>query len=135
MVRGKAVARETERRAEAFNAGIESLLVFYAADVVCYPAPGWVEETVLVGHDAIRRLGAVWTENFDEAALEVHEVRDMQDRFLILAEFTGRARDSGRPLRLPFGVVNSNLGEDRKVGTVHFFLSWPEALDAVGLPA
>jgi hypothetical protein len=116
-----------------FNAGIEALLVFYAPDVVCHPAPGWVEETVCIGHDGIRRLGAVWTDNFDEVALEVHEVRDLHDRFLVLAEFTGRARDSAASLRLPFGVVNSDLRDDGRVGTVRFFLTWREALDAVGL--
>jgi hypothetical protein len=120
-------------RAAAFNAGIEALLVFYAADVVCYPAPGWVAEPLCRGHEGIRRLSAVWTENVDDVGLAVHEVRDMHERVLILAEFTGRAKDSGAPTRQPFGAVNSDLRDDGTVGEVRFFLSWQEALEAVGL--
>jgi len=118
---------------EAFNAGIEALLGFYAPDVVCYPAPGWIEVTVCHGHDGFRRLSAVWSENVDHPALEVHEVRDMHDRLLILAEFIGRAKDSGIPIRQPFGVINSDLGDDGKVREARFFLSWQEAREAAGL--
>ncbi|HWX96484.1 MAG TPA: nuclear transport factor 2 family protein [Solirubrobacteraceae bacterium] len=123
----------TRKTREGFSAGIEALLVFYAADVVCYPAPGWVEDAVCHGHDGFRKLSAVWTENFDEVALEVHEVRDMHERILILAEFTGRSKDSGAPVRQPFGVINSDLRDDGKVGEVRFFLGWEQALAAAGL--
>jgi hypothetical protein len=123
----------TRKTSEAFNAGIEALLLLYAPDVVCYPAPGWVEETVCLGHDGIRRLSAVWTENFDDVGMEVHEVRDLRERLVILAEFTGRAKDSGLQIRQRFGVVNSHLDSEGKVGEARFFLSWPEALQAVGL--
>src|SRR2546429_686647 len=51
---------ERDAGAAAFNAGIEALLVFYAPDVVCYPAPGWVAEKVCHGHEGIRRLSSVW---------------------------------------------------------------------------
>ncbi len=123
----------TRRSGEAFNAEIEALLVFYASDVVCYPAPGWVEETVCHGHDGIRRLSAVWSEHLDEVALEVHEVRDLHDRLLVLAELTGRRTNAGARISQPFGIVNSDLRADGKVGEVRFFLSWREALEAVGL--
>ena len=116
-----------------FGAAIETLLTFYAADVVCYPAPGWAEQPVYRGHDGFRRLSSVWSENVDHAALEVHEVRDMHERLLILAEFTGRAKDSGIPISQPFGVINSDLRDDGKVGEARFFLSWQEAREAVGL--
>jgi ketosteroid isomerase-like protein len=123
----------TRKTNEAFDAGIEALLLLYAADVVCYPAPGWVQDAVVHGHDGIRTLSAVWSENFDDVAMEVHEVRDLQQRLVILAEFTGRARDTGAPIRQPFGVVNSHIDREGKVGEVRFFLSWREALEAVGL--
>jgi hypothetical protein len=118
---------------EAFTAGIEALLVFYASDVVCYPAPGWVDAATCHGHDGFRQLSAVWSENVDDPALEVHEVRDLHDRLLILAEFTGRSRDSGMPLRQPFAVINSDLRDDGKVGQARFFLSWQEARKVAGL--
>jgi hypothetical protein len=52
---------------------------------------------------------------------------------LILAEFIGRSKESDAPIRLPFGAVNSDLRDDGKVGEVRFYLSWQEALEAVGL--
>jgi hypothetical protein len=123
----------TDPQAQEFMAGIESLLVFYAPDVVCYPAEGWVEESVCHGHEGIRKLSAVWAESMDDVGLSVKEVRDMHERVLILAELTGRAKDSGAPARQPFGVVNSDLRDDGAVGEVRFFRTWREALDAVGL--
>jgi ketosteroid isomerase-like protein len=119
--------------AEAFQAAIESLLQFYAPDVVCYPAPGWVEEAVCHGHDGIRMLGAVWSEGQDDVAMKIHDVRDLQERLLILAEFSGRDRRSGARVSQRFGVVNSDLREDGRVGEARFFLDWQAALDYVGL--
>jgi SnoaL-like protein len=121
--------------AEAFDRAIEVFLAFYAPDVVCFPAPGWVEEEVCHGHDGLRRLSAVWRANFDGVALEIHEVRDLSERLVILAQFTGRAKDSGMRVSQRFGAINSRLGDDSKVGEVRFFLSWNETLDGVGLSA
>lgn len=118
---------------EMFNTGIEALLVFYAPDVVCYPAPGWIDASVCHGHDGFRELSTVWSDSVDDPALKVHEVRDMHDRLLVLAEFVGRARDSGKPVRQRFGVINSDLRDDGKVGEARFFLSWQDARQAAGL--
>lgn len=116
------------------NAAIEAFLMIYAPDVVCHPAPGWIEgDAVRHGHDGFRELAAVWSENTENGSLEVHEVRDMHDRVLVLAEFTGRTRDTGQPSRQVFGAVNSDLRSDGKVGEVRFFLTWQEAREAVGL--
>jgi hypothetical protein len=120
---------------QAFEATVDSFLAFYAPDVVCYPAPGWVEEEVCHGHDGLRRLSAVWSANFTDVALEIHDVRDLRERLVILAQLNGRDRSSGTPSSQRFGAVNSRLGDDGKVGEVRFFLSWREALDAVGLSA
>jgi hypothetical protein len=117
---------EGDRNA-ALDAGIELLLQFYAPDVVCHPAPGWVDEEVCHGHDGIRRLTAVWTANVQDATMKVHEVRDLRERLLILAELTGRARDTGRPISQRFGLINSDLRADGKVGQARFFMSWDEA--------
>ena len=81
----------------------------------------------------VRRLAEVWTENIDDGALEVHEVRDLRDRVLVLAEFTRRSRGSGEPRSQRFGAVNSDLRGDGRVGEVRFYLTWQEARDAVGL--
>jgi len=60
-------------------------------------------------------------------------VRDLHDRILIFAQFTGRRRDSGEHIGQSFAAVNSDLRADGKVGEVRFFLSRAEASRAVGL--
>jgi hypothetical protein len=133
MLRGRA---KVDRRAVAFTAGIEALLSFYAPDVVCYPAEGWVPEPVCHGHDGIRRLSGMWVANVDGATLNVHEIRDLSERVLVLAELTGQARGSGEPISQPFGIVNSDLRDGGLVGEARFFLSWQEAREAaVGGPS
>jgi hypothetical protein len=122
--------RTTERQTQAFNAGIEALLAFYDPEVICHPAAGWVPEQVCYGHDGIRRLTSTWLENVDGASLNVHEVRDMRERVLVLAELTGSSRETGEPVRQEFGVVNSDIRTGGKVGEAHFFLSWQEAREA-----
>ena len=62
--------------------------------------------------------------------LSVHEVLDLGDRVLVLAELTGSERDTGDPISQPFGAVNSDLRDGGKVGEVRFFLSWQEAREA-----
>jgi hypothetical protein len=132
MPEGDVTAKDPH--AAEFNAGIESLLVFYASDLVCHPAPGWLEgDAVCHGHDGFRKLGAVWTENVDDVAFEIDEVRDLGERVLILARFTGRTRDEGLPVRQPFGVINSDIRADGKVGEARFFLTWGEARRAAGI--
>src|SRR5438874_1037128 len=126
--------RRDTGKAMTVEASIEAFLEFYAEDVVCYPARGWIEgDRLCHGHDGFRGLAEVWTENIDDGALEVHEVRDLRDRVLVLAEFTGRSRSSGEPRSQRFGAVNSDLRGDGRVGEVRFYLTWQEARDAVGL--
>ncbi len=114
----------------AFDAAIEAMLVFYAEDVVCHPAPGWApEDTVYLGHDGVRNLAVVWSESVEGATLDIHEVRDLHDRLVILAQLTGRDRLTGAEACQRFGVLNSELGADGKVHDVRFFLSWEQALE------
>jgi hypothetical protein len=122
--------RTKDRRQGALDDGIETLLQLYAPDVVCYQAAGWVPDDVCHGHEGIRMLSETWSAAVDEPALHVHEVRDLHERVVILAELTGRARDSGEPVSQAFGVVNSDLRDDGKVGEARFFLSWQEAREA-----
>jgi hypothetical protein len=122
--------RTKDRRSGALEDEIEALLQLYAPDVVCYPAAGWVPEEVCYGHDGIRMLSRTWSAAVREPALHVHEVRDLRERLVILAELTGRAPDTGEPISQEFGVVNADLREDGKVGEARFFLSWDEAREA-----
>jgi ketosteroid isomerase-like protein len=118
---------------ELFGAGgTEALLACYATDVIVYSVPGWVEDPVYRGHDGIRRLMALWTENFDDIAFDLHEIRESQERVLALFELTGSIKGSGVPIRQPFGAVSADF-RDGRIGEIRFFLGWDDALKAVGL--
>ena len=41
---------------------------------------------------------AVWTDNFDEFEFHPHEIREVGDRVLVLAETAGRIKGSGVPI-------------------------------------
>jgi len=121
------------RTFEAFSAGgVEAVLPLYSPDVIWYPPPEWIEDAVYRGHDGVRRLTAVWTDNFDDFAWELHEIREVQERVLVLAETTGQIKGSGDPIREAFGVVLSDF-RDGTIGEVHFFNTWQQAREAVGL--
>jgi hypothetical protein len=120
-------------RAETLNAEMEALLKFYAPDVVCYPDRDWVDYEVAHGHDGMRRLIARWTVKVDNFGLRVHEVRDLGARMLVLAEFTGTLKAGGAAASQPFGIVNSSMRADGKVGVAHFYLSWEQARRAAGI--
>ena len=123
----------THKVFEAFGAGgVEAVLDSFAPDIVLHAFPEWPGPSDYRGHDGIRALLAEWTENFDDFEIEVHEVRAVGDRVLVLAETVGRIRGSRVPIRQPFGAVwwdfrNGQVGKGRN------FLTWREALEAAGL--
>ena len=121
------------RTFDAFaGGGIEAALPFFTPDVVAYPFPEWVEESEYRGHKGLRKLIAVWTDNFDEFEFHPHEIREVDDRVLVLAETAGRIKDSGVPIRQPLGQINSDF-RNGLIGRIHNFLTWRQALDAAGL--
>ena len=112
--------------------GIEAALAFYAPDFAWYTGPGWVEDDVYRGHDGARRLDAVFFGNFEDYALELHEIRAVGERVLALYAAIGRIKGSGATVRQPVGMVVSNFREGA-IGEVRSFFSWKEAREAVGL--
>ena len=63
---------------------------------------------------------------------EVHEIRPVGERVLVLTEVVGRAKGSGMPLRQQAAHVFSDF-RDGLIGEDRTFLSWKAALEAVGL--
>ena len=112
--------------------GVEAMVPYFAADVVIRPFPEWVEENEYHGHDGLRAIVGVWTANFDDFELAIQEVREVGDRVLVLGETTGRIKGSGVPIRQPLGMVWSGF-RNGKIGDQRNFLTWQQALEAVGL--
>jgi ketosteroid isomerase-like protein len=118
---------------EAHTAGgIEAALRFYSRDFVWDPGPDWIEDRVYRGHDGARALDAVFTETFDDYAIEAQEILAVGDRVLALYEAVGTVKGSGAPVRQPFGIVLSDF-HDGTIGKVRSYFSWQEAREAVGL--
>jgi ketosteroid isomerase-like protein len=118
---------------QAFAAGgVEEALAFFAPNVVLYAFPEWPGPSEYHGHDGVRALMGEWTENFDDFAMEVHEVREVGDTVLVLAETVGRIKASGLPIRQPFGAIYWDF-RDGQIGETRNFLTWREALEAAGL--
>ena len=118
---------------EAFAAGgVEAALAFWHPDGVMHPFPEWVEESEYRGHDGFRRVLAVWTDNFDDFEATVNEFREVGDRVLVLGETVGQIKGSGVPIRQPIGSVYSDF-RDGLIGEGVNFLTWGQALEAVGL--
>jgi ketosteroid isomerase-like protein len=115
-----------------FNGGIEATLPFYAPDFVWDPGPEWFEEPVYRGHDGIRRLDAIFFDNFDEYDLELHDVRAAGARVVALYEAVGRIKGSRSIIRQPIGIVVDEI-RDGKIAAIRSYFTWPRALKAVGL--
>jgi ketosteroid isomerase-like protein len=112
--------------------GVEALLPFFTTDVVMHPFPEWPDDPVYRGYDGARKLIAAWTDNFEDWGIDVREIRAAGTRVVALTEMTGQIKGSGVPIRQPMGAVFSEIHENT-AGEVHFFLTWLEALKAVGL--
>jgi hypothetical protein len=82
--------------------------------------------------EIVHRADDLFAENFDDFVWELRETRGVQEEVLALAEMTGRIKDSGTPIRKPIGIVASNF-RGAMIGKVRFFITWQQALEAVGL--
>jgi ketosteroid isomerase-like protein len=113
--------------------GIDSMVEFGTPDCVFYPDPSWMEEREYRGRDAVIAFNKTQTDVFgDDFGPEVHDIRAVGDRVLVLAEAVGRAKGSGVPIRQRTAHVFSEF-RDGLIGEDRTFLSWEAALKAVGL--
>jgi ketosteroid isomerase-like protein len=126
---------EIARRAVAAwnDGGVDAVLRFCPEDVAWHPFPEWPDGPgSRTGHDGVRELLDAWTDNFDEWAPAVTEVRDLGDRVLVFGEMAARIKGSGVPIRQPLSWVCWDF-RDGQIGEMRFFLNWDEALEAAGL--
>jgi hypothetical protein len=80
----------------------------------------------------MRRLAAAFSENFDDFRYEVHDIRDAQERVVVLTDMIGRVKQSGAEVSQRLGFVVSSF-RDGMFGEVRAFESWHHALKAAGL--
>jgi ketosteroid isomerase-like protein len=126
---------EVVRRAfEAYASdGLDAVLPFVAPDAVFYPDPSWIEEREYHGRDGFAAFDKTQKDVFgDDFTIEVREIRSVGARVLVLSEAVGRATGSGVPIRQPAAHVLSDF-RDGMIGEDRTFLSWDNALRAVGL--
>ena len=123
-----------ERTRDAFAAdGVEAILRFFAEDCVWYPFPEWLEEPEYRGHDGLRAITGVWTDNFDDFEMIDREIRPVNGRVVALGETAGRIKSSGAAIQQPVGIVYSDF-RDGKIGRIQSFLTWKQALEAAAVP-
>ena len=95
--------------------GIDAVMPLCSADVVWhFDAEESVEDLAYRGRDGIRGAYEVWIESLEDFGWDVHEIRDLGERVLVLADITGVSRDTGVAAR-----VSTNLLADVRDGLIH----------------
>ncbi len=97
-----------------------------------YAYPEWPDDPVYTGHDGLRRVMGGWTDNFDNFQFLANEYRDLGDRVLMLGETAGQIKGTSDSVHQPIGMIYSDF-RDGLVGEVRNYLTWREALEALGL--
>jgi ketosteroid isomerase-like protein len=116
----------------AFNrGGVEAALDYFDPDIEWLGPPEWLEQRLYKGHDGIRKIAAVWTENFNDYRLDLEKAIDAGDRVIALVYQRGRIKGSGNEIEQPIGYDWEV--RDGKGIRVQVYFSWDEALEAAGL--
>ena len=101
-------------------------------DVVWMPAgPAAVERTVYRGYEEVRNGIEAVFETWEVFELQENEVRDLGESTLWFGCVRMRGSASGIELDQEFAI--HSVARNGKVALIHTFLSWREALEAVGL--
>ncbi len=118
---------------QAWNQREADLLLSYAApEIEWMPAgPAAVESAVYRGHDEVASAYAAVWETWDLFQFDEGQVRDLGDSVLWL----GRVKMRGSASQVAFDQEFAAhwVVRDGKLIRIHAFLSWRDALEAVGL--
>jgi ketosteroid isomerase-like protein len=119
---------------EAFNReGIAATARFIREDLEVHPFPEWPGPDVYRGMEGLTQLVEEWTENFDDYRWEPQRFVDAGSRVVVLARHLGETKDQRVTVDQPVSGVFS-FDDDLKIVRMDYFLTWHEALEAVGLP-
>jgi ketosteroid isomerase-like protein len=131
--------RAVQSGLEAYNRGdIEVLILAFHPDVEFQAPPDHGQEGTLGlqpsyrGHDGYREFDADWRSAWHALRIEPQELIDLGDRFLIIAQMTGRGEGSGVSLSQNVAVLNT-FNDAGKVIREQRYFDHAEALEAVGL--
>jgi ketosteroid isomerase-like protein len=118
---------------DAYNrGGIEAALEYYDPNVEFITASEGIDDRVYRGHDGMREHYSLWREHFDDFHLDRERILDVDDsRVLVLGHQRGRIKGSDQ--KLQHEIAFAGEIRDGKVERVRIYLSWDEALKAVGL--
>ena len=121
------------RGVEAWNGReLDVWLDLGTPDVEWMPAgPAAVERTVYRGYEEVRDGIEAVFETWEVFELQENEVRDLGESALWLGRVRMRGNASGIELDQEFAI--HSVARNGKVALIHTFLSWREALRAVGL--
>ena len=123
------IVRET---LDAFNRqGVEAALAYFDPEIEWVGPPEWLEQNLYKGHDGIREIASVWTENFDEYRLDLEKAIDAGDHVLALVHQRARIKRSGDWIEQAIGYDWEV--RDGKGIRVQVYFSWEQALEAAGL--
>jgi ketosteroid isomerase-like protein len=117
----------------AYNCGgTESMLEYFDPNVELVAPPNWPEDRVLWGHDGLRKVVADWNAQFDDFHAGPERIIDAHGSgVVVLWTLRGHIKGSDREVRQPVGMHWEF--HEGKVRRWHAYLSWDEALKAVGL--
>jgi ketosteroid isomerase-like protein len=118
---------------QAWNQREADLLLSYAApEIEWMPAgPAAVESAVYRGHDEVASAYAAVWETWDLFQFEEGQVRDLGDSVLWLGRV--KMRGSASQVALDQEFAAHWVVRDAKLSRIQAFLSWKDALKAVGL--
>jgi ketosteroid isomerase-like protein len=118
---------------EAFNRhDAEAMQALCTPDVEVLPLRAALEGTAYRGPNAAARFMADSDESWENARLDIEEVREVGESLLARGRLRGRGRTSGADVDATLAVVIRI--QARKVASMRTYTNSAEALEALGLP-
>jgi ketosteroid isomerase-like protein len=105
---------------------------FFTEDVRWHAFPEAVGQSLFSGHEGQRELRGEMDEMVDGFEMRRIELRDAGDRVVMLAEMGGTIKGSDTAISQRIGLIYGDF-RDGRIGEVHTYQTWPEALEAAGL--
>ena len=110
---------------------LDAWLSFATPDIEWMPAgPAAVERTVYRGYDEVRAGIEAVFETWDVFECQETEMQDLGEASLWLGRVHMRGNASGVELDQEFAIYS--VARDGRMALIHSFLSWQDALKAVG---